>query len=133
MKKLSFILFSICLIFASCSSDNEESAEETSKRLDKMYNEIIELSLINSQTCTNPEEWGFELLSSSGCGTNRGYILYSKKADKAKLDAKIKEYIKTKSDYVTKWNVLGDCAPTNAPTSINCVDGKAKLVFQNPL
>ena len=119
MKKLSFILFSICLIFASCSSDNEESAEETSKRLDKMYNEIIELSLINSQTCTNPEEWGFELLSSSGCGTNRGYILYSKKADKAKLDAKIKEYMQ-KYEQQAPDNSYNQDAPTEvveeAPT-----------------
>ncbi|MCP2026005.1 hypothetical protein L1276_001145 [Flavobacterium sp. HSC-32F16] len=97
MKKLSFIIFSTCLIFASCSNNNDddETAEETSKRLEIMYNEIIELSLVNSQICINPEEWGFELLSSSACGSNRGYILYSKKADKVKLDAKIKEYIKT--------------------------------------
>ncbi len=129
MKKLSFILFSVSLIFASCNSNDEESAEETSKRLDKMYTEIIAISLVNTESCTNPDEWGYELISSSACGTNRGYILYSKKADKVKLDTKIKEYQKLRSEYVIKWNVLSDCAPTNPPNSVKCVDGKASLVF----
>ncbi|CAD0009449.1 hypothetical protein [Flavobacterium salmonis] len=55
MKKLSFIAFIIFFITVSCSND-EESQNEDSQKLEVMHNEIVALSLSTSQACTNPEE-----------------------------------------------------------------------------
>ncbi|WP_264537003.1 hypothetical protein [Flavobacterium sp. N1736] len=130
MKKLSFIVFAFCLLLASCSSDsNGPTMEEESQKLDAMYSEIIELSLMNSQPCTNPDEWEFVLLSPSNCGAFKGYIPYSKKINKTEFLAKVKTYIHDRGAYYSKWQLVADCAPTTPPIGIECTDGKPKVIF----
>ncbi|MEP7093297.1 MAG: hypothetical protein ABI793_04500 [Flavobacterium sp.] len=128
MKKLSFIAFAICLIFASCSND-ENSQEEDSEKLEKMYNEIIVASLANSQTCTNPEEWNFAAIGSKACGGDLGYIVYSKKINSDEFLAKVKKYTDAQSDYNKKWKIYSICDMILYPSGIKCVDGKAKLSY----
>lgn len=128
MKKLSFLVFTICLIFASCSND-ENSQEEDSKKLEKMYNEIIVASLANSEPCTNPEEWNIAGIGSKACGGYAGYIVYSKKINNDEFLAKVKKYTDAQSDYNKKWGVFSDCSMAIQPTGVECVDGKAKLNY----
>lgn len=132
MKKLSFIVF-VCILLASCSSDSDkaDSMEEESQKLEARYNGIIQLSLMNSQPCTNPDEWEFVLLSPNNCGAFKGYIPYSKKINKTEFLAKVKRYIHDQGAFYTKWGLFSDCAPTSPPTGIECADGKPKLIFQN--
>lgn len=128
MKKLSFLVFTICLIFASCSND-ENSQEEDSKKLEKMYNEIIVASLADSEPCTNPEEWNIAGIGSKACGGYTGYIVYSKKINSDEFLAKVKKYRDAQSDYNKKWGVFSDCSMAIQPTGVECVDGKAKLNY----
>lgn len=128
MKKISFIVFAICLIFASCSND-ENSQEEDSEKLEKMYDNIIVASLANSQTCTNPEEWNFAPIGSKACGGYAGYIVYSKKINSDEFLAKVKKYTDAQSVYNKKWGVGSDCSLAIEPTGVECVDGKPKLIY----
>ncbi len=131
MKKLSFIVFALCLLFSSCSNNSDEpSMEEESQKLDARYREIIEISLMNSEPCTNPNEWEFVLISPSHCGGFKGYIPYSKKINKPDFLAKVNDYIRDRGKFTSKWHLISDCAPTNPPTGIECVDGKPTLIFK---
>ncbi|KFF05907.1 hypothetical protein [Flavobacterium reichenbachii] len=130
MKKLSFILLAICFAFASCSNDNESTMEEDSARLDKMYDDIVAYTQINSTPCSNPEEWGFIQSQNNSCGGNAGYIAYSKKIDLSILQKKIENYGKAKNSFYIKWGILNDVCQWKAPpTNVECVDGKPKLIF----
>ncbi|EJL60157.1 hypothetical protein [Flavobacterium sp. CF136] len=125
MKNLSFIVFAICLIFASCSND-ENSQEEDSK----MYDDIIEASLANSQTCTNPEEWNITGIGAKGCGGYAGYIVYSKKINSDEFLAKVKKYTDAQKSHYDKESGIGyECSTAKEPTGIECIDGKPTLTY----
>lgn len=129
MKKLSFIVFAICLIFPSCSND-ENSQEEDSKKLEKMYNEIIVASLANSESCTNPEEWNITGIGAKGCGGYAGYIVYSKKINSDEFLAKVKKYTDAQKSLYDKESGIGyECSTAKEPTGIECVDGKPTLTY----
>lgn len=136
MKKLPYLLFFIFSILLSCSND-ETTQEQDSKKLESMYNDIITYSKINTETCTDPAEWGFVKMNGNSCGANRGYILYSKKADLAILQKKIEQYNKAQADFSKKWGLVNDtmnydaCAPTTPPTEIQCAEGKPQLQFES--
>lgn len=128
MKKLSFIVFVICLIFVSCSSD-ENSQEEEGQKLEKMHSEIVNLSMSNSQTCTNPDEWDFTRISANACGGVNAFIIYSKKTDKVKFLAKVDQYIKAQAAYNKKWKIIATCDLMLPPSGIECAEGKPKFVY----
>jgi hypothetical protein len=90
MKKLSFIVFVVCLLISSCSND-ENSQEEDSQKLEKMRKEIIIISLSQSQPCTNPEEWDFAPMGSKACGGYVEYIVYSTKINEEQFFSKNKK------------------------------------------
>lgn len=73
MKKLSFFLLTICMTITSCSKD-ESSREEEQARLDKMSDELIEYSQVNSKTCTNPADWDILKYGESACS---GFYIYN--------------------------------------------------------
>ena len=131
MKKLSFIVFVFCSLFSSCSND-ENSQEEDSKKLETMYNDIVTFSLSDSQPCTNSQEWDFAPIGSKACGGNTGYIVYSKKINSAEFLDKVKKYTDAQSSFNKKWGVISDCSIAIRPTGIGCIDGKPKLIYQNP-
>lgn len=128
MKKLSFIVSVVCLLFSSCSND-ENSQEEAAQKLDKMYNEIIAISLANSQPCTNPQEWDFVASGAKACGGYSVYIVYSKKINIEKFLEKIKNFTDAQNDYNKKWGIVSDCAMAVNPTGIKCSEGKPVLSF----
>ena len=129
MKKLTFIICTICLVFVSCSNDDSVDRERDYQNLGKMYREILSLSKINSELCTDPNQWDFTAIGSKACGGSAGYIAYSKKNDKTEFLAKVKTYTDAEAAFNTKWNVVSTCDVVAPPTSIECVDGKPKLSY----
>ncbi|WP_433829413.1 hypothetical protein [Flavobacterium anhuiense] len=131
MKKLSFILFATSLICFSCSND-ESTKDEESARLDKMYNEIITDSQVNSKPCTNPEDWTYTKFGNSGCS---GYILYNKQIDAVAFQKKVDQYIAARGKFHVKWGILADCiltSPSMIPSEIQCIDGKPVIKYGLP-
>ncbi|MBO9585475.1 MAG: hypothetical protein J7574_15025 [Flavobacterium sp.] len=129
MKKLSFILFATTLMCFSCSND-ESTQEEESARLEKMYNEIVQYSQINSKPCTDPEDWGFMKFGASSCS---GYILYNKQIDVAVFQKKVDQYIAAKGKFDAKWGIFYDCMmlPTPSPSDVKCIDGKPYISYNS--
>jgi hypothetical protein len=128
MKKLSFIVFIASILFLSCTTD-ENSQEQDSEKLEKMYNEIIVASLSNSEPCTNSEEWDFAPIGSKACGGHAGYIVYSKKIQTEEFFTKIKKYTDAQSDFNKKWGIMSDCSITIKPAGVQCAEGKPVLIY----
>ena len=136
MKKLSFILFAASLICFSCSNDDNTTQEEDTAKLESLYNEVITYSKVNTESCSNPAEWGFVKMTDSPCSATGGYILYSKKATLSVLEKKIEQYNAHKAYINKKWGFLADtppCTQHNIPSGVKCVDNKPQLSFENVL
>ncbi|KQB37413.1 MULTISPECIES: hypothetical protein [Flavobacterium] len=129
MKKLSFILFAICVTFASCSNDDSNIQEKDAQELEKMHQEIITLSLVNSEPCTDSKNWDFTALGTKSCGGVATFIVYSKKIDKNAFIAKVKAYTDAKTAFDKKYNISSTCEIILPPSSIECMDGKPKLIY----
>ncbi|PTS93006.1 hypothetical protein DBR27_19015 [Flavobacterium sp. HMWF030] len=130
MKKLSFLLFAIFLAFTSCTNDDDPKENE-SKKLDKMYQEIITSSLVNSEACTDSNNWEITALGSKACGGVASYIIYSKKIDKEAFLTKVKAYTEAQTAFDKKWNIMSTCDIIKPPFGVECVEGKPKLFYQN--
>ncbi|MFD1605974.1 hypothetical protein ACFSJW_05160 [Flavobacterium artemisiae] len=129
MKKLVFLTMLITIVY-SCNNDNLESnQEEDGAKLEKMHSEIITLSLANSQSCTNSEDWDFTGIGSRACGGFQAYIIYSKKIDTTQFLKKVKDYTDAQAAYNKKWGIASVCSVEIPPKKIECVDGKPKAVY----
>lgn len=133
MKKLTFIICTLCLIFVSCSNDDSSEREKEYQNLGKMYREILSLSKINSEICTDAKEWDFTAIGTKVCGGSEGYILYSKKTDKTEFIAKVKAYTEAQAAFNVKWKLVSPCDMVVAPTSVECINGKPKLFYATAL
>lgn len=131
MKKLSFILFVLFMLLLSCNSDDSPTTtqEEDTAKLDKMHQEIIELSGVNSQLCTDPNDWAFIGIASKACGGYGSYIAYSKKIDTKAFLEKVKAYTNYSSDFNQKWNIPSPCNIIIPPTGVKCIDNKPQLSY----
>ncbi|WP_281632027.1 hypothetical protein [Flavobacterium luteolum] len=133
MKKPSFILFVVSLLCFSCSNDDSTTQEEDTAKLESIYNDIITYSKIETESCSNPAEWGFVKMFDSPCSATGGYILYSKKADQSVLEKKIEQYKAQKAYISKKWGFYADVSPPcidkKVPTGVKCVDNKPQLYF----
>lgn len=130
MKKLSFLLFAICFVFASCNNE-ESTMEEDYAKLDNMREDIIKFSQAKTQPCTNSQDWGFIKLDASSCSENGGYILYYKKINVTTLQKKIENYNKTIGDIYEKWGIYNSlCAISIQPTGVKCVNNKPEFSFE---
>ena len=129
MKKPCFILFAICLILVSCSNDDNSTREEDTQKLEKMYQNIISLSLVNTKPCTDSREWDFTAIGSKSCGGPTDYIAFSKKIDKTEFLEKVKAYTDAQAAFNVKWNIFSTCNILLPPTAIECFDGKPRLSY----
>jgi hypothetical protein len=112
------------LIYASDRTTEKES-------LEKLYKEIIELSLVNTQECTNAKEWAFISLGNNPCGGPVRYIPYSLKINVADFINKIYRYDMAEMNFNKRWKLIGMCAIPNKPSGIECNNGKATLTYPN--
>ncbi len=129
MKKLCFILFAISITLTSCSNDDDSERNKEQRNLDKTYQEIVTISLADSQPCTDSKEWDFTAIGSKACGGAAGYIAFSKKIDKTEFLAKVKAYTDAQAAFNVKWNIFSTCDVLLPPGSVECVDGKPKLFY----
>lgn len=130
MKKLSFILFVASLTFVSCNNEDSSTQEQEKAKLDRMYEEITQLSGITTQQCTDSNDWAFTSIpTTTVCGGN-SYIVYSKKTNTKVFLDKVKAYTQSYADFNKKWNVVMLCDNMVVqPTGVKCVDGKPQLSY----
>jgi hypothetical protein len=140
MKKISLLALTICLIFTACNADETiigknnkvendlVTKNEESKNLEKLYNEIVELSKSNTE-CTG--DWGFVAVGSKPCGEPEKYIPYSLKINLTDFLAKVNTYNLQQEDFNEKWNIISTCVVTPKPISVDCVNGKPTLLYES--
>jgi len=109
--------------------ESDRQIEEES--LEKLYNEIIELSLVNTQECTNAKEWAFTSIGSNPCGGPWRYIPYSLKINVTDFMSKVYQYNMQEMNYNRRWRIIGICMVTKKPSGIECNNGKATLVYND--
>lgn len=133
MKKLSLILLTACLSLISCSSnDDDNSQPRESAKVERMRNQLTALSLINSESCSNPADWDLVLTSTDGCSSNHeSYIIYSKKINVKDFLAKVEAYKRAKQKYQSKWKIYSACPMTLPPTGVDCYEGKPILSYKH--
>ena len=98
-----------------------------------MYREILTLSKVNSELCTDANQWDFTAIGTKACGGPEGYIAYSKKTDKETFLAKVKTYTDAQAAFNVKWNVSSTCDVVIPPARVECVEGKPKLLYNMAL
>jgi len=109
--------------------ESDRKIEEES--LEKLYNEIIELSLVNTQECSNAKEWAFTSIGSNPCGGPWRYIPYSLKINVTDFMSKVYQYNMQEMNYNRRWKMIGVCIIPNKPSGIGCNNGKATLIYSN--
>ncbi|MDQ6469420.1 hypothetical protein RB619_02110 [Flavobacterium sp. LHD-80] len=129
MKKLSFIFAILCLIITSCSSDENEAQEKNAQELERMYQEIVTLSKVNSEACTDSKDWDFTAIGAKACGGPEKYIAYSKKINTAEFLAKVKTYTEARAAFNVKWNIMSPCDVAIPPAGVGCAEGKPVLLW----
>jgi len=113
-----------------CGDPNVKCAskqEQERMALKKQFDELQQLS--ESEPCKDSNNWKFTPVGSKACGGPQLYLPYSVNIDVENFLLKVKTYTKAEADFNKKWGVISNCAVTQAPTSVECVDEKAKLVF----
>lgn len=130
MKKISFMLLAICITLLSCSNEETTNQDYDAAAIEAMYNEIISMSLANTITCTNAQEWSFKGIGVKPCGGVASYIPYAKKINLAAFETKIKTYNNAVEAYNKKWGIASTCDITPVPKNVSCVEGKPTLIYQ---
>lgn len=136
MKRLIYILLLTGIVF-SCSEESEdvpanEITESSSQKADDMllnnlYEEIVSLS--EQYDCSNSDIWTYTPIGAKACGGPAGYIAYPSIIDSNEFMLKVNFYTAQQDTYNTKWGVVSDCSVPPPPTGVECVDGKAVLVY----
>ncbi|MEN2400059.1 hypothetical protein GKZ90_0009735 [Flavobacterium sp. MC2016-06] len=146
MKKISLLVLTIALVFTSCSNDdllpkvknpvkpdNTSVKDEESKNLEKMYNEIVTLSLGKTETCAVSGEWDFIAVGSKACGGPVEYLPYYLYINKDNFNDKVKAYNKKQAEFNTKWNITSTCDVIPMPEIVSCVNGKPTLLYRSDM
>jgi len=106
-------------------SDRDAETEN----LKRIYDEIITMSLVNSQECTNPSEWAYTGIGEKSCGGPIGYIPYSLKINVKDFLDKVNLYTIKEMEFNKRWKVTSDCSVPAKPIGIDCKNGKATLIY----
>lgn len=135
MKNLCFILLGTCFTLFSCSNNDNDSKnkqQHESEILTAMHEELVTISLVNTQACTKPDEWAFTSLISATCGGDQTSIIYLKKIDTVLFFKKLKIYNDASLAYAKKWNTPPTCFFPK-PIGIKCVDNKPAFEYESPI
>ena len=109
----------------SCSSDDVQADD-----LQEQLNTLVALS--ESVDCIDGNDRQFAGIGSKPCGGPTGYIAYSTAIDTADFLSRLAAYNEAVRAYNESNGLPSDCALVNPPTRIECEDGKAVLVYQEP-
>lgn len=104
-------------------------AEQTAdyKRLKKMLQELTNLS--ESIPCTNAKEWTYTAVGSKACGGPQLFLAYSTLINTKNFLEKVETYTAAEDAFNKKWGIVSTCEIIAAPSAIECVNNKAKLIF----
>ena len=124
--KVNFCFYIVVLgSLLSCSSDDVQADD-----LQEQLNTLVALS--ESVDCIDGNDWHFAGIGSKPCGGPTGYIAYSTAIDTADFLSRLAAYNEAVRAYNESNGLPSDCALVNPPTRIECEDGKAVLVYQEP-
>lgn len=124
------LIFASILVFsfASCEEkDFSSSKEKDELEMSNLRREIDKMS--NQLSCENAADWKFVAIGSKPCGGANGYIAYSSKINEALFLEKVAMFNQKQRAFNVKCNLISDCMALLPPKSIECVNGKPKLVY----
>lgn len=124
-----FLLFALLVVsFAGCEEKGlHNSKEEDALEIANLRTEIDKLS--EQIVCENSVDWKFVAIGDKACGGPLGYVAYSTKIDEAMFLKKVALYAQLQKAFNVKWGVVSDCMFMTPPKSVECVNGKPKLVY----
>lgn len=125
MKYFGVIL--LMLFILGCESVDSENPVVYPTVMQEVYKEMVSLS--ESQTCSDSEEWLFTAYGSKACGGPIGYIAYSKKIDQNYFLGLVDRFTELQAEYNRKTGAVSDCALAVRPTRVTCENGKPKFIY----
>ncbi|WP_430816977.1 hypothetical protein [Carboxylicivirga sp. RSCT41] len=129
MKRVFTLMMVSLLIFAACDND-ERSKEEYEVWLEETYGELKAVS--ESVECIDTDEWSIVALGQNICGDPMHYLPVHESVNSIIFQKQVEGFTNTSIRYNEKWYSDTDCSQVfqPAPTGIECVDGKAVLVYE---
>lgn len=127
---LTTLIFVACLLFSFAACEEKDFSgwrEKNELEMSNLRKEIEKMS--NQVSCENPADWKFVAIGSKPCGGAAGYIAYSNKINEALFLEKVAIFNQKQQAFNVKWNLISDCMALLPPKSIDCVNGKPKLVY----
>lgn len=125
MKYLS--VFLLMFLAFGCESVDSENPVLYPSDMQKVYKEMVSLS--ESETCSDSEDWLFTAYGSKACGGPIGYIAYSKKIDQNYFLGLVDRFTGLQAEYNRKTGAVSDCALALRPTRVSCENGKPKFIY----
>ncbi len=103
----------------------KDQIKET-QELEKYYANIKEMA--NSVSCTEASDWKITPLGSKACGGPKEYVAYHKTIDEADFISKVEALKKAEVAFNKKWGIISDCTVIGMPSTVQCVEGKPRLI-----
>lgn len=119
-----FLLFLSVLYGDSAFVVNQETEKE---KIDTLKTEIK--SIAETSKCTGEYRCYSVGIGAKPCGGFWEYIVYSNSIEVVEFLAKIEELNELEKVYNVKYSIQSDCFIAMPPSSIECIDGKCKGVF----
>lgn len=129
MKSQIYLLSALlALSLAGCESDTSGlSQEQDQLLLDQKLTEIVNLA--ESVICEDSSNWTFTGIGGKACGGPTGYLAYSTNINVEEFLLKVEEFNVAEANFNKKWGVISDCMTPAQPIDIECINGKAVLIF----
>ena len=106
--------------------DYTDEMEMEAQKIAYEYDQIK--SIASSTSCTDASQWTFYAIGSKACGGPEGYIAFPKNIAST-LIPRIDAYTQSRKDFDQRWNAYSNCSFALAPSKVDCVNGKAELVY----
>lgn len=123
------LLVLLSALLACEDKDMRGSKNNDEADLSKLRIEIEKLS--GQSNCDAATQWGITAIGEKACGGPAGYIAYSKKIDVELFLKKVALYNQKQKAFNVKWQVMSDCSLPMQPDGVVCMEGKAKLIYNN--
>lgn len=125
MKYLS--VFLLMYLAYGCESVDSENPVVYPSDMQEVYKKMVSLS--ESETCSDSEDWLFTAYGSKACGGPIGYIAYSKKIDQNYFLGLVDRFTELQAEYNQKTGAVSDCALAVRPTRVTCENRKPKFIY----
>ncbi len=118
----------LALSLAGCESDTSGlSQEQDQSMLNLKLTEIVNLA--ESVICEDSSDWTFTGIGGKACGGPTGYIAYSTTINVENFLLMVEEFNAAEDSFNKKWGIISDCSTPAQPIGIDCINGKAVLIF----